>query len=99
MVVAVDVPPLRRRIEDLPAIAEYLRLRHSAYLSVTDSPFSRQQLVRMMAYQWPGNIRELENFVCRYILLGGDRCTLEELGTTREFGAAIGSDDAEIPHT
>ena len=70
VVVAIDVPPLRNHLEDLPTIAEYLRLRHSAELAVAGPPFSGELLARMMTYPWPGNIRELENFVCRHVLLG-----------------------------
>ena len=53
----------------------------------------------MMAYQWPGNIRELENFVCRYVLLGGDRCSFEEIGTARNLGTDIDPADAEVQPT
>lgn len=69
-VVTIDVPPLRQHLEDLPAIAEYLRLRQSAQLAANDPPFPPDLLARMVTYQWPGNIRELDNLVCRYVVLG-----------------------------
>ena len=78
VVVVIDVPPLRNRLEDLPGIAEYLRLRHGAQLAGTDPPFSQEMLARMLTYQWPGNVRELENFVCRYVVLGGEGSSLED---------------------
>jgi DNA-binding NtrC family response regulator len=70
VVVTIDVPPLRNRIEDLPGISDYLRSRFSAQFGVADTPFPREQLARMSAYSWPGNIRELETYVCRYVVLG-----------------------------
>jgi DNA-binding NtrC family response regulator len=70
VVVTIDVPPLRNRIEDLPTISEYLRSRYSAQFGVADEPFPREQLARMSAHSWPGNIRELETYVCRYVVLG-----------------------------
>lgn len=81
VVVAIDVPPLRDHLEDLPRIAEYLRLHHSAQLAVTDPPFSQELLSRMLAYRWPGNIRELENVICRYVVLGGGECGLCDRST------------------
>jgi DNA-binding NtrC family response regulator len=77
VVVTIDVPPLRDRLQDLPGIAEYLRIRQSAQLAVTEPPFSPELLARMLTYPWPGNIRELENFVYRYVLLGGEECRPE----------------------
>jgi DNA-binding NtrC family response regulator len=82
--VTIDVPPLRDRTEDLPLISEYLRLRYCAQLGIADSPFPRDLLARMLDYQWPGNIRELENFVCRYVLLGGDHRSFPEPGADTE---------------
>ena len=74
-VLTIDVPPLRHRPEDLPAISDYLRSRYSAQFGVANEPFSSDLRARMLAHQWPGNIRELETFVCRYVLLGrGELC-------------------------
>lgn len=80
-VVIIDVPPLRHHLEDLPGIAEYLRLRHSSQLAGINLPFPGDLLARMASYPWPGNIRELENFVCRYVVLGGEECSLCESAT------------------
>ena len=80
VVVTIDVPPLRNHIVDLPPIADYLRLRQSAQLDVTDFPFSHDLLARMLTYRWPGNLRELENFVCRYVVLGGEDSSFDVSG-------------------
>lgn len=91
-VVTITVPPLRDRIDDLPAIATHLRLQYSARLGIDDLPFPSDLLARMQAYEWPGNIRELETFVCRYVVLGCTnraevaRCSNLKCGARRDFG-------------
>ena len=82
--VTIDVPPLRSRTEDLPFISEYLRLRCCAQLGMAATPFPPDLLARMRVYHWPGNIRELQNFVCQYVLLGADRLTLEDQAVVTE---------------
>ena len=65
-VLRIDVPPLRRRLEDLPALVAHLagRLpageRPTPYLAPTDA-----QLDRLAAHPWSGNVRELSNLVAR----------------------------------
>ena len=77
-VVTVDVPPLRNRIEDLPGLIEYFRLRYTSKTNAANRPFPDALVSRAMSYRWPGNIPELESFVCRCLLLGCNRCELEE---------------------
>jgi DNA-binding NtrC family response regulator len=84
--VTINVPPLRSRTEDLPIISEYLRLRCCARLGIADTPFPTDLLARMLLYPWPGNIRELENFVCQHVLLGVDRVSLEDDAVVTEAG-------------
>jgi DNA-binding NtrC family response regulator len=73
-VVTFDVPPLRRRLQDLATIADYFREQYGRSLATFTRPFSKRVLERMHHYEWPGNIRELEGFVCRYVIFGnGDR--------------------------
>ena len=87
--VTINAPPLRNRTEDLPLISEYLRLRYCAQLGIAGTPFSADLLARMLDYQWPGNIRELENFVCRYVLLGSDHCRFPEPGADTESSPEV----------
>ncbi len=93
VVVTIDVPPLRERLQDLPGIAEYVRARQSAQLAVSDSAFSHELLARMLTYPWPGNIRELENFVYRYVLTGGDECSLEDRASAIHCNSVSRSSD------
>ena len=69
-VVTLEVPALRNRLDDLLIIADHLRQRYSEKFGFPDRPFLKKLIERMHHYEWPGNIRELENFVCRYVVLG-----------------------------
>jgi DNA-binding NtrC family response regulator len=72
--VTLDVPALRNRAEDLPELIEFFRLRYTSRLHAPNRPFPADLLSRASSYRWPGNIRELKNFVYRCVLLGCDRC-------------------------
>ena len=78
-VVTVEVPPLRYRRDDILEIAEWLKQRYSVRYELPDHPFTPQMQERMVHYSWPGNIRELENFVRRYLILGSPEMVLREL--------------------
>ncbi|HEX5749553.1 MAG TPA: sigma-54 dependent transcriptional regulator [Archangium sp.] len=66
-VLPLVVPPLRERREDIPALLEHFLRRYAAEYGKPPVSFSRQALQHLYAYDWPGNIRELENCV-RYLL-------------------------------
>jgi sigma-54 specific flagellar transcriptional regulator A len=78
-VVPIRVPPLRERIEDLPAlIAELVKLGEEAGRPAIE--FSDTALACMRSYPWPGNVRELQNLIERLsILCGGRRVEREDL--------------------
>ncbi len=89
-VVTLEVPPLRDRLDDLLVIANYLRLHYSKNFGLPERPFSNQLVERMHCHGWPGNIRELENFVCRYVILGPEERLLRELSGSSENAVAPG---------
>jgi two-component system response regulator AtoC len=60
--------PLRERLADLPAHAEYYIARFNARLNRQVSNLSADALARLMAHRWPGNVRELENVIERAML-------------------------------
>lgn len=89
----IDVPPLRERREDLRELVEYLHARIAKRLARPVLPMSDRSLRRVMAYRWPGNIRELANAVERATLLA-DGPELEiEIAETAAPGAMIAGDD------
>lgn len=67
-VISVQVPALRERKEEIIPLAEFLMARHS--VPGTPAPSLSPELRRaLLEYQWPGNIRELENVMRRYVIL------------------------------
>src|SRR5689334_13566194 len=78
-VLTLRVPPLRDRIVDIPDLARYfLELFNSAY-ECKAKYLSRSMLRSLLSYSWPGNIRELENFMKRYVLFGCEETVSNEL--------------------
>ena len=79
-VINIEVPPLRRRPEDIPLLAAHFLQRYAERNRKSIKGFSPQALDIMLRYDWPGNVRELENAVERAaILCTGDRITPREL--------------------
>lgn len=69
----VTMPPLRERVGDIKPIAEWLLSQAAEDLGVTPKTFSPDAIGVLMAYEWPGNIRELRNEIYRAIaLMTGD---------------------------
>lgn len=69
-VVTVAVPPLRDRLDDIPALAEHFSGTLSQELGVPALPFTHDDVVKLQSYSWPGNVRELKNVIERSLLLG-----------------------------
>jgi DNA-binding NtrC family response regulator len=69
LVVPVEVPALRERREDIPLLAAHFVRRLSRQFGRRVERISEGMLQEMVAYDWPGNIRELENFLARAIVL------------------------------
>jgi transcriptional regulator with GAF, ATPase, and Fis domain len=72
-VVRIDMPALRERSEDVPALcAHFLAKLHERGATATTKRIDRAAMGRLCAYPWPGNVRELENELARAAALGGD---------------------------
>jgi two-component system, NtrC family, response regulator HydG len=68
-VVSIDMPPLRERKDDIPALATFFLRRFAGELKKKLDGLSPDALKLLMRYNWPGNIRELENAIERAVLL------------------------------
>jgi two-component system response regulator AtoC len=68
-VIDILVPPLRERPEEIPGLVEYFVRRYSRVFNVAEHELSPEVEQALGAYHWPGNIRELENFIKRMIVL------------------------------
>jgi DNA-binding NtrC family response regulator len=71
-VLTVDLPPLRDRVEDLPALAEALLRRITASLHRRVDRICPDALSVLARHTWPGNVRELENVLTRAVAFGRD---------------------------
>ena len=77
-VIPVSLPPLRERREDIPLLVRHFVSRLSQQqVPPRDVTVTQEAMRRMMAYPWPGNIRQLENAVERALALGGDRTQID----------------------
>jgi two-component system response regulator AtoC len=72
-VVPIEIPPLRARREDIPALAEHFRREVNARENRSVPGFALDVMQRLAHYDWPGNVRELENLVERAIVMAGAR--------------------------
>jgi two-component system, NtrC family, nitrogen regulation response regulator NtrX len=68
-VVPIEVPPLRERLEDVPALVKHFAERLAASAGVPGKKFAEDAVVRLQSRAWPGNIRELRNAVERALIL------------------------------
>ena len=68
-VVAFRMPPLRERPDDIPRLASHFLQRYGTQYSSKPQSFSTHALHKLIAYPWPGNIRELETVIQRAVLL------------------------------
>ena len=77
--VTINLPPLRDRLEDLPVLVDYFLSIYSRSLQRNPPPFSSQMIRLMRRFNWPGNVRQLENMVRSYVLLGKEELLAPEL--------------------
>lgn len=86
---SLRLPALRERSEEIPLLGEYFMRRAAAKYNRAPLPFTGRMLSAMQQYQWPGNLRELENLVSRYLILGDEHSVLKELTPTAQLQPAI----------
>jgi len=96
VVFPVELPPLRNRCEDLPALVEHFAQQVSAQNGWKPVPFAPSAIDALKTYAWPGNIRELRNVVERLLLLVDGEVNAEAvrlaLPATSVSGEAAGRD-------
>ena len=68
-VINILVPPLRERRQEIPALVAYFVQRYSRLFNFPEREVPADAMQSLMQYEWPGNIRELENFIKRMIVL------------------------------
>ncbi len=75
-VIRIHLPPLRERTDDIPLLANYFLAKYNEQLNKDVKGFSREAMALLRAYQYPGNVRELENLIERALMLArGEQIT------------------------
>ncbi len=88
-VVAIQLPPLRDRREDIPALVEHFVGRYAAETKKTILDVTPEARGLLAAYHWPGNVRELANVIERAVVLcAGEQIGPEDLALPGAGGAA-----------
>lgn len=78
-VVSIELPPLRARAEDIADLAAHFLKRHGKRHNISARTMSVNLLRLLEKHPWPGNIRELENLVERFVILGSEEAVSVEL--------------------
>lgn len=78
-VVNLQLPPLRQRVADITSLVDYFLELHRTRHKLQVRPLSQAALRLLERHRWPGNIRELENLMERYVILGSEEAIASEL--------------------
>src|SRR5206468_13086839 len=88
-VVPIDVPPLRERVADISLLVEYFIDRFGKKAGKKFRTIDKKSLRLLQAYDWPGNIRELQNVIERAVILcEGETFSVDETWLRRELPVA-----------
>ncbi|MDR3413436.1 MAG: helix-turn-helix domain-containing protein, partial [Formivibrio sp.] len=73
------MPPLRERTEEIPILSQHFMRKISAKYECEPLTISPVLMQALSSYSWPGNLRELENTIKRYLVLADEQAIIEEL--------------------
>jgi two-component system, NtrC family, response regulator AtoC len=90
----LSIPPLRERKDEIPILSEYFMRKGAKKYGRDVLGFSKALMDTLIAYHWPGNLRELENVVNRYLVLGDEKAILDELTPRETVEQAAEANDA-----
>ncbi|HEY6360147.1 MAG TPA: sigma-54 dependent transcriptional regulator [Vicinamibacterales bacterium] len=78
-VVTINLPPLRERREEIPILSDHFVKKYSVQYNKPTGAVSPELSSSFMNYDWPGNVRQLENLIKRMVVLGSEAPILKEL--------------------
>jgi DNA-binding NtrC family response regulator len=93
-VIPIRIPPLRERREDIPVLAEHFVRKHAQRAGRRIERIEQAALDRLSTYDWPGNIRELENAIERAVVLSA---TSTITADAISWPASLGSPSTALP--
>ncbi len=86
----IEVPPLRERKDDLLLLVEYFVQRYGVKAGKEIRSIDKKTLDMLQSYDWPGNIRELQNVIERSVILStGNVFSVDELWLSKKFVSPI----------
>ena len=90
-VIAIDIPPLREREEDILLLIKHFAFKYTKEFAKPGTRFSENALKALRSYYWPGNVRELENIIQRLVLMSeSDSIAAPDLPSLMRFSALRG---------
>jgi formate hydrogenlyase transcriptional activator len=92
----IELPPLRQRREDIPQLAMFFVAQHNGRLGKRVENIAPETMARLVAYDWPGNIRELQNVIERAVVLSPGS-VLEVANDLPAESAAVAPDPIRLP--
>jgi formate hydrogenlyase transcriptional activator len=93
----IVVPPLRERTDDIPLLVEYFVGRFAKAAGKRIRHIGKQTMAQFISYDWPGNIRELQNIVERAVILSeSDSFVVDESWLRREPVGPLPGGDSEV---
>jgi len=97
-VVPIILPPLRQRKEDIPELAEHFLSKYARKNNRLIRGFAPEVIDQLMRYNWPGNIRELENVIERAVIMSrGELITTDALpGSLKSSEPNSDKQDVEV---
>jgi two-component system response regulator AtoC len=90
----MSLPPLRERKEEIPILLKHFMARMSELYARAPLPLSPPMMEACLKHPWPGNLRELSNFVKRYLVLGDESLAVQELQPKSDGGGSVRVDPA-----
>src|SRR5437867_9932450 len=85
----IVIPPLRKRLQDVPRLARHFAMLYASKMGKNVGPLGADVLDRLTAYAWPGNVRELQNVIERAVIVSPNgRFELGDFATASPGGSA-----------
>jgi two-component system, NtrC family, response regulator AtoC len=95
--ISLILPPLRERVDEIPAFANYFIRKAAKKYGVDPLPISTTLLDALIRYPWPGNLREMENVISRFLILQDERAIISELAGGTSVTPVRGADESANP--
>jgi two-component system, NtrC family, response regulator AtoC len=97
--VHLQLPPLRERKEDIPALVQFFLKKYTSLFERQEPKVSDSTMTLLIRNSWPGNIRELENVVRKIVALGDEHLATHELATENDKVSSSPTIPAKHPGT